>query len=83
MMSDFIDDQGRLLELRRRGARRIVGPMSLSAGLALRLAEQIRENETLSDSEKLQMFQALPRNRREARRLLRGNGPWGLPRRCG
>jgi hypothetical protein len=78
--TDFTGDQERLADPRRRGARRMGQPkfVSLAAGVVLSLAEQVRENEMLTDTEKLEMFQALPRNRREARRYLRGNGPWGI-----
>jgi len=72
------------LERRNRDARRIeFSKPSLRHGVALRLAERASEDDTLTEQEKMQVYQGLPRNRAEARRLLRGRGPWGLAKRNG
>lgn len=63
-----------------RGPRRMIPskPVSQRGAVSLRLAEQIRLDESIGDRERLEAYRALPRNRREARKYLRGVGPWGL-----
>lgn len=81
--SDFTPPELTPEEVARRKARQVEvpKPVSLAMGVALRLAEQIRIDDTLSESEKMAAFRSLPRNRRDARRLLKGNGPWMTRRR--
>lgn len=67
-----------------RGARRVELPIpSLRQGVAMRLAEQVAHDATLTDEQKMAAYRDLPRNRREARQLLKGRGPWGIAKRNG
>lgn len=60
---------------RRKGARKVeISKPTLAMGVSLALSAQLREDETLTDQQKAKVGSDLPRNRAEARRLLKGKG---------